>query len=67
MSSSISCAVIDDAVDDLARVQPRRLALGLADGALGLDDEHLLDGHLAHVGRVQHVEGALARLRAGAH
>jgi len=60
-------AVVDDAVDDLARVEPRRLAFGLAHGTLGLDHEHLFDGHLAHVGRVQHVEGALARLRTSAH
>ena len=54
-------AVVDDAVDDLAGVEPRRLALGLVHGALGLGDEQLLDRHLAHVGRVEQVEGALAR------
>jgi len=60
-------AVVDDAVDDLARVEPRRLALGLAHGPLCFDDEDLFDRHLTHVGRVQHVERALARFRTSAH
>ena len=42
--SSISSRLSIDAVDDLAGVQPRRLALGLARRALGLGGEHLLDG-----------------------
>src|SRR5690606_36158701 len=59
--------VIDDAVDDIAGIEPRRLTLRLARRALRLSLKR--DGELvtAHIRGEQNVQGALARLRTCAH
>jgi len=55
-------AVVDDAVDDVAGVQPGGLTCGFAGGALGRRGENHRELLAAHVGREEDVEGALGAL-----
>ena len=59
-------ATVDDAIDDVTRVEPRCLARRLACGALRGGRKRHTEVFTANVGREEDVEGALSRLGAGA-
>ena len=56
-----------DALDDVARIGPRRFALGVRLGTACLLIEQRRDRNLAQIRPEQDVDGALARLAAGTH